>query len=214
MRRRGSWVVLVGVSLLLFTQRASATIWCGSAGSLVHPCSAEDTPHGSAVSKALKRYQSSGNLRGVRNFTAATSGAGGQPQIQVFVYPPWAECVRTQIPPVMHGVSALIVPSKVPGSADFSAGSWFIVAPPESAQPRLTERNAEHYGGYSRVLARYGHQWMALPGVIGIEPAGCGCSRCDYSGVEHEVQRHFLESVQKVIPSSVNGMPVKVVPRD
>jgi hypothetical protein len=212
MRRRGTWVVLVGVSLLLFTQRASATICCGSAGSLVHPCSADDTPHGSAVSKALERYRYPRGLEGVRNLAAATSGAGGRPQIQVFVYPPWAQCVRTRIPSKVHGVTALVVPAKAPG---ISIGpGWFIVATPESALPRLTERNAEHYGAYSRVLARYGHQWMALPGVIGIEPAGCDCSRCDYSGVEVDVQRQLLESVQKVIPSSVNGMPVKVVPRD
>jgi hypothetical protein len=113
----------------------------------------------------------------------------------------------------VDGVTALVVPAKPRGN-EISGSSWFIVAPRESALPRFSERNADHFGAYSRALALHERRWMALPGVIGIEPAGCDCRRCDYSGVLIDVQRQFLDSVQKLIPSSVDGVPVKVVPRD
>jgi hypothetical protein len=210
------WRVLVSGLVLVFLGggRSNATIWCGRGGILDHQCSDADTSSDPAVTRAMEKYRDPWmDLTGVWSVGSATSAAGGLPQIQVMVDPPWAGCAESRILSTVGGVSTLIVPKSAPHTIQtFSTGIYSYPPPPPPS--RNSAQNANGAEAYSRTLRQYGRSWMALPGVIGISPAGCDCTRCDYSGVEIDVQRQFLRSVKKQIPSSVDGVTVKILSRD
>jgi hypothetical protein len=212
------WRVLLPALVLLCicAGRANATIWCGCAGVLDHPCSAADKPSDAVSSNAIERNQPHWTaLQGVWKVGSATSAAGGRPQVQVMVDPPWADCARTRMPSSVDGIPVVVVPRSVPKTGRILSDDIAVYEyPPRQPPSRKSVRNATGAAAYARIVQDYGDRWMALPGVIGIAPAGCDCARCEYSGVEVDVQRQFLSSVWKKIPPTVKGMAVEVIPRD
>ena len=216
MMSKVKWRALVSGLVLVFLGggRSNATIWCGSGGILDHQCSDSETSSDSAVSRAVEKYRVPWtDLQGVWSVRSATSAAGGLPQIQAIVDPPWADCARSRIPSSVGGVSVMIVPSSVPHTGKIVAPGIYEY-PPHAPPSRKTAQNADGAEAYSRILRQYGRSWMDLPGVIGVSPAGCDCTRCAYSGVDIDVQGQFLRSVKQKIPSSVEGVTVKIFSRD
>jgi hypothetical protein len=199
--------LLLSAAILIFSAgRANAVIWCSQGGAWNGPCG----PPIEGCDRAIRAVYPEMIANHATPAYCGVSGPDGRLRVQLAVDSSWANCARSRIPASAGGVSILIVPASVVVLQDRNT-AFYTYSGPTS---RKSVHNSKRAAAYSRVLSDHAHRWMALPGVIGIEPAGCDCSHCDYSGVELDVQRHFLESVQKVIASSVNGMPVKVVPRD
>jgi len=209
------WSVIVGCATLfnVFAGQAGATIWCGQKPGTIlnHPCADSDALSERALSKATGKFQAQWrNLTGVWNVKSATSAAGARPEIQVLVDPPWAGCTRSEIPASVNGIPVLVVPSEVPEVIVSSGYIESLHRPPS----RKSNDNLDRERTYSGIVHQYGPRWLALPGVIGIAPAGCDCDSCNFKGIEISVQRQFMSALLKQIPRSVKGVPVNLLPRD
>ncbi len=208
-------LALCAAILILSAARANAVIWCRQPGGPGYPCGPS---HPKACARALnealwKAFPKIMASHTTPEFYCQPSGPGGRLQAQATVDSSWASCVRSRMSASVSGVSVLIVPTSVAVVENADANTAFYGYSVRYAS-RKSVHNSKRAAAYSRILTAHGTEWMALPGVIGIEPVGCDCSRCDYSGVMVDVQRQFLDSVRKVIPSSVDGVPVEVIPRD
>ena len=210
------WRVLISglVLVCLSGGRSNAAIWCGRGGVLDHQCADSDASTDPAASAAVEKFWVQwSDPEGVWTVKSATSAAGGLQQFQVMVDPPWSDCARSRIPSSVDGISVLIVPKGAPRTGEFFSTGIYAYPPP-APPSRKTAQNASGAEAYSRILRQYGRSWMDLPGVIGISPAGCDCTRCAYSGVDIDVQGQFLRSVTEKIPSSIDGVAVKIFSRD
>ncbi|MGH7778283.1 MAG: hypothetical protein ACREQR_00435 [Candidatus Binataceae bacterium] len=195
--------------LFAFAGPGRATIWCGRGAALDHPCKDSDArPLTKAAAEDQAHWM---NLKGVWQVESATSAAGGGAEIQVMVDPPWAGCVRSQIPSSVDGIPLLIVPKDVPRVIVRGGGFFESVRRPPS---RKSKDNLEDEKTYAGIVQRYGSQWLALPGVIGIAPGECDCGSCDFTEIEISVQRPFMSALLKKIPPSVDDVPITLLPCD
>jgi len=213
--RKVKWSALLsGVILLCVSAgQARATIWCGHGPGTVlnHPCAASDRPRDPALSEALAKYGTQwSNLTGVWKVSPASSAAGGGAEIQVSADPRWAACVRNQIPESVDDIPVLVVPGEVPKVIISNGYFGYLHRPPS----RKSNSNLDSEKTYSELVRQSGPRWLALPGVIGIEPAGCDCDSCNFKGIEISVQRQFMSALLKQIPPSVKGVPVNLLPSD
>ncbi|MFZ1887866.1 MAG: hypothetical protein WAU33_07535 [Candidatus Binataceae bacterium] len=205
----------VVVFLCFSAGQSYAAIWCGHGpgSALDHPCTASDVPNDSAASGVVAKHETQWwKIKGVWEMGYSTSAAGGGTEIQISADPPWAACVRSQIPASVDSIPVVAIPISAPTGVITNGNHFAMYGKPPAYE--VSNGASDREKDYSRIVQKYGHQWMGLAGVIGVAPAGCDCGSCDFTGIEISVQRHFMSALLKQIPPSVDGVPVTLLPND
>jgi len=198
-------LLLLTAAIALGAGTPRAEMWCGRGPltTLDHPCT-------------------SGDL-GVWKVESVTS-KNGNAEILVYVDPAlgFAESTRRQIPTSVAGVPVVIFPDRLGtggqiGSRYYSTVDEAIKRSDRekrvAAEKALADREASEKA-YRLALHQYGKRWLAQPGVLGIGPSKCDADACDFGSVGITVQRQLLDATRTKIPSSVNGVPIVLIPQD
>ena len=83
----------------------------------------------------------------------------------------------------------------------------------EASEKAQAKREAAEKA-YSIAVNKYADAWLAQPGVLGIGPSKCDVDACDFSSVGIIVQSKGPDAVQGKIASSVDGVPIVLIPQD
>jgi hypothetical protein len=205
--RLGGWPkpLLLLTAVLLSAASLHAEIWCGQGPStlLDHPCV---PPSEAAVSRVVLKYRNAWiALTGVSSVELAKSQNGEE--IRVRVGPDFANPNRGRIPPSADGIPVVILP------ASAATGDFIVRSFPRPSGDNGSRSRTRSEDAYLEVIHNSGERWLALPGVIGIGPVDCADDGCDFGSVGISVQRQLLGSARKQIPSSVDGVPIVLIPR-
>jgi hypothetical protein len=203
--------------VLLLTGSAHAELWCGNGPGtpLDHPCDDRDTQADPAVEAAISKYENQWmSIHGVWNVTAGTTQTGDPREIRVFVEPKQLAHARELIPSDADGITVTLIARKIPQGDGLVqvAGFRSDSGPPDREALEKQEKAKAAEAAYSETMREYSDQWNDLPGVIGMGPAKCKASECDFSKIKITVQAQFMDDVREHIPSNVNGVSIVLVP--
>jgi hypothetical protein len=204
-------LVILAAFAILSGGSVHADMWCaGARGQLDHPCS--DSLPDASVAKAIREHRNAWmDLPGVWSVDPVGL-ANGHDGIRVHVDERFGKSPRSKIPSSVDGIPIVIVPDEMPCACgavkSFSSPSGNKEGD-DSSNASTQQREKE---AYSIVVENYGARWNALPGVVGIGPAKCRDDGCDFSSIGITVQAQLMNTVRGDIPSSVNGVPIVLIP--
>src|SRR5208282_292632 len=206
-------LLLLMTTVMLWAGGLRAEMWCGQGAqaALDHPCG---SPTKRTAAAAAAKYNSEWtNLVGVDKVEQASSKYGGE-EIRVHVDLHFESSSRTGIPASLDGIPVVIFPG-FPAGPDLG-NPFGSLANTEKARSEQAEREKSEAAekAYRLVVHKYGDDWLAVPGVLGIGPSSCDANRCDFGAVGIVVQRQLLNLTRSKIPSSVDGVPTILIPQD
>jgi|SRR5208282_4417208 len=212
-------LLLLTAAIVLGAGALRAEMWCGrgSLTPLEHPC--ESAPK-AAVSAAVRKYRNEwiDLIKAVWRVESAAPKNGSE-EILVYVDPTLGltESTRSQIPASIEGIPVVLLPDRMPSGGMNIAGHYSSYPASPEADEAGNRSNREREASekaYRLVVHKYGDDWLAVPGVLGIGPSSCDANRCDFGAVGIVVQRQLLNLTRSKIPSSVDGVPTILIPQD
>jgi len=199
--------LFVTVALVfLWAGQINAEQWCGygpGSPTLDHPCWEDNDRLDRAVADfhAQRRWE---EIPGVNGVGYGISKRGYYSEIEVYVQPKsMLPSVAAEVPASIDGIPiAVVLPETI--SVGDAAG-------PTDCKSRRSDNLGD--SSYVPVLKEHMQEWYALPGVVTMG-AQCKDGCCDFTKVEVGVQAPFVESVRNHIPTSIDGVPIRIVPLD
>jgi hypothetical protein len=196
---------LFAIVMLVFlcASPVNADIWCGlgpDSPTLDHSCSKDIDRLALAEMNVPADWKKIPGVLGIGSGINIRDGFFVA--IQVYVKEPsLIPLVAAQVPRSIDGVAILVVTPEVETIGGATG----------SSECKSGRSNDPADSSYLPIEKEYGREWMDLPGVMGVGPQ-CQNDCCDFTKVEVGVQGPLIDSVRNHIPSSINGVPILIVP--
>jgi hypothetical protein len=194
---------VIVVVIFLYACPVYADIWCGygpDSPTLDHSCSVDIDRLARAEMNIPAEWKKIPGVLGIGS--GINVHHGFFVALQVYVKAPsMIPSVAARVPRSIDGVAVLVVTPEVAYAGDG----------PSSTHCTSGRSNDPSDSAYLPIEKKYSGEWMNLPGVLGVGPL-CKDDCCDFTKVEVTVQSPLIDSVRNRIPTSIDGVPILMVP--